>query len=137
MLPDVSGLGWQRSVAWSSPWDTGGLGVLGPELSWPLPQLPSVAEPFYYLGYAFALVALPLLTFPAHRVPARRWLLDGFIVIVAIGTIGWAQLAGRADALGVTGCDMLAGYPCSTSGSLARLSRCTAHPAAGSARARR
>jgi hypothetical protein len=78
------------------------------------PHFPSLAEPLYYIGYVFAIVAVPLLSMPVSQLRDRRWPFDAGIVVVVLGAIGWEYLVlPRTDAMGVDGwkAALAFGYP--------------------------
>ena len=53
---------------------------------------PSVADAFYYAGYAAVLVAVPMLVLPARRLRDRRWMIDAAILMLVAGAAAWEYL---------------------------------------------
>jgi diguanylate cyclase (GGDEF)-like protein len=62
--------------------------VLGQE-----PPFPGIADAAYFPGYAFFLLALPLLAYPRRLVPHLHWALDALLVTAVAGCFQW-QLVG-------------------------------------------
>ncbi|MBI2764319.1 MAG: PAS domain-containing protein [Chloroflexi bacterium] len=76
------------------------------------PPFPSVADPLYYIGYAFALVAIPALAGTGRAGRDRRWMLDAAMTMVVAGTLGWQFLVlPRMDAADHGAALIAVGYP--------------------------
>jgi diguanylate cyclase (GGDEF)-like protein len=82
--------GWSCIAVWLFAWQAGDWTYAFYDLGLNRePPFPGIADAFYTLGYAAALVALPLLAYPPRLAKSFRWLFDAMLITTVVGCFEW------------------------------------------------